>query len=81
MSSQIDGCWDPIYPQAGAMDQAGGGDEVPSKLFLTWVSYAEKKCWTINAKLPKDTLLAMFRKGIMDNMTGKHGESGFRHMD
>ena len=47
------------------MGGAGGGSVIPTKLSLTWVSYAEKKFWKIDTALPADTMLALFRKGFM----------------
>jgi hypothetical protein len=47
------------------MGGVGGGSVIPTKLSLTWVSYAEKKFWKIDTALPADTMLALFRKGFM----------------
>ncbi|WP_262706726.1 DUF2931 family protein [Kaistella carnis] len=61
-------------PKAG-MEQAGwqgdgskagmGSAEIPSHLYLTYVAYAEKKFYTVDADLPKDKILQLFRKGFL----------------
>ncbi len=42
-----------------------GGDQVPSQLSLTWVSYAEKKFWKIDTVIDSAKILALFREGFM----------------
>ncbi|MDC8100904.1 DUF2931 family protein [Chryseobacterium rhizosphaerae] len=42
-----------------------GGNTVPSHLNLTYVSYAEKKFWRVDADLPKEKILQLFREGFM----------------
>jgi hypothetical protein len=41
------------------------GDEkrIPSELSITWVANAEKKSYKVETKLPKDTMLQLFREG------------------
>ncbi|MCV9929310.1 DUF2931 family protein [Flavobacterium sp. LS1R49] len=43
-----------------------GGKTIPTNLSLTWISYAEKKFWKIEAVLPHDKILALFKEGYMD---------------
>lgn len=40
-----------------------GGAEMPAYLSLTYVSYAEKKFYNVEAKLPTEKFLEVFRKG------------------
>jgi len=40
-----------------------GGDKIPAYLSLTYVSYAEKKFYNVEAKLPAEKILEEFRKG------------------
>jgi hypothetical protein len=42
-----------------------GGSTIPSHLDLTYVSYAEKKFWRVDADLPKEKILQLFREGFM----------------
>ncbi|MCQ9639134.1 DUF2931 family protein [Chryseobacterium sp. WG14] len=42
-----------------------GGSTIPSHIDLTYVSYAEKKFWRIDADLPKEKMLQLFREGFM----------------
>lgn len=42
-----------------------GGSTIPSHLDLTYVSYAEKKFWRVEADLPKEKMLELFREGFM----------------
>ncbi|MFC4412300.1 DUF2931 family protein [Kaistella carnis] len=61
-------------PKAG-MEQAGwhgdgskagqGSNVIPSHLYLTYVAYAEKKFYTVDADLPKDKILQLFRQGFL----------------
>jgi hypothetical protein len=44
---------------------SGGGSTIPSKLSLTWVSYAEKKFWTIDTNIDSAKMLSLFRQGFM----------------
>jgi len=45
-------------------DEGGqGGNEIPSHLTLTYVAYAEKKFYQVDADLPKEKFLEIFRKG------------------
>lgn len=41
-----------------------GGSKIPSHLNLTYVAYAEKKFYTVDADLPSDKILEEFRKGF-----------------
>ena len=48
-------------------DIGSGGNIIPTMLSLTWVSYAEKKFWNIEATIDQITqnkLLALFREGF-----------------
>lgn len=42
-----------------------GGDAIPYHLNLTYVAYAEKKFYTVDADLPADKILEEFRKGFL----------------
>ncbi|WP_230035434.1 DUF2931 family protein [Chryseobacterium sp. Bi04] len=42
-----------------------GGSTIPSHMDLTYVSYAEKKFWRVDADLPKEKMLQLFREGFM----------------
>lgn len=54
------GSWESDGSKAGQ-----GGDIIPSHLNLTYVAYAEKKFYKVDADLPADKILANFRKGFM----------------
>jgi hypothetical protein len=41
-----------------------GGSGVPTEFALTWVSYADKKFWKVEASLDSNKILALFEKGI-----------------
>ncbi len=41
-----------------------GGAQVPSILSLTWVSYAEKKFWKLDATIDSARMLALFQRGF-----------------
>jgi hypothetical protein len=43
-----------------------GGNIIPTNLSLTWISYAEKKFWKIEAALPKEKILKFFQEGYMN---------------
>lgn len=48
-------------------DMGAGGNILPTMLFLTWVSYAEKKFWKIETTIDQTTqnkILALFREGF-----------------
>ncbi|MET3047588.1 DUF2931 family protein, partial [Flavobacterium covae] len=47
-----------------------GGSSIPYYLNLTYVAYAEKKFYKVEAALPADKILAEFKKGY-DRMTHK----------
>ncbi|MCY0970730.1 DUF2931 family protein [Chryseobacterium wangxinyae] len=55
-----------------------GGDIIPSHIDLTYVAYAEKKFYHVDAALPKDKLLAAFRKGFL--VEGKIDDNGHMSM-
>lgn len=42
-----------------------GGSAMPYHLNLTYVAYAEKKFYTVDADLPADKILAAFKKGFL----------------
>jgi hypothetical protein len=48
-----------------------GGSGVPTEFALTWVSYADKKFWKVEASLDSNKILALFEKGI-DSFDGYH---------
>ena len=50
--------------QAEGTTSGMGGHGVPSRLSLTWVSYAEKKFWTIDTVIDSAGMLALFQKGF-----------------
>lgn len=55
-------------------DMNAGGNEVPTLVSITWVSYGEKKFWKLDeGELPKDIILKHFRKGffVRSNITNK----------
>ncbi|KIA85467.1 DUF2931 family protein [Kaistella jeonii] len=54
------GSWQSDGSKAGQ-----GGDKIPYHLNLTYVAYAEKKFYKIDADLPADKILENFRKGFM----------------
>jgi hypothetical protein len=60
------GIMDNGWGGTGTPDAAGGGTEMPTHLSLTWLSFAEKKFWKIDATLPKDKIQALFKTGYMD---------------
>jgi len=60
--------------QSDGSEAGMGGDIIPSHLDLTYVSYAEKKFWRVDADLPKAKILAAFRKGFI--VKGTPGEKG-----
>ncbi len=43
----------------------GGGNTIPSRLSLTWASYAEKKFWKIDTIIDSSKMLSLFRQGFM----------------
>lgn len=47
--------------KSGAM----GSDMIPSHINLTYVAYAEKKFYKLDAALPKEKILEAFRKGFL----------------
>lgn len=51
-----------------------GGSIIPSQIDLTYVAYAEKKFYHLDAALPKDKILASFRKGF--STEGKTNDEG-----
>lgn len=48
-----------------------GGNEIPSYINLTYVAYAEKKFYHLEADLPKEKMLDAFRKGFLIEGTEK----------
>ncbi|RZM06639.1 MAG: DUF2931 family protein [Pedobacter sp.] len=55
-----------------------GGSTIPYHLNLTYVAYAEKKFYTVDADLPADKILQEFRKGF--NIKGRPDENKVRHI-
>jgi len=49
---------------ADGQDAGSGGNIIPENFSLTWVSYAEKKFWKVEDSLPKEKILALFKKGF-----------------
>jgi len=60
--------------QSDGSEAGMGGDIIPAHLDLTYVSYAEKKFWRVDAELPRAKILAAFRKGFI--VKGTPGEKG-----
>ena len=61
------GPWQYDGPEGGQ-----GGDKIPAYLSLTYVSYAEKKFYNVEAKLPAEKILEEFRKGFrVENYAGE----------
>jgi hypothetical protein len=48
----------------GSGDAGMKAGSIPNHIELTWISYAEKKFWKIDAALPEDKILALFQKGF-----------------
>jgi len=48
-----------------------GSDISPSHIYLTYVAYAEKKFYELDADLPKEKILEAFRKGFLIQSTEK----------
>lgn len=67
------GSWEYDGTKAGQ-----GGSEIPSHLNLTYIAYAEKKFYTVDAALPKDKILKEFRKGF--TIEGDPDEKGIKHI-
>ena len=49
--------------QGDAAEGGQGGDKIPAYLSLTYISFAEKKFYNVEAKLPAEKILEEFRKG------------------
>ena len=49
--------------QGDAAEGGQNGDKIPAYLSLTYISYAEKKFYNVEAKLPAEKILEEFRKG------------------
>ncbi|MCV9929308.1 DUF2931 family protein [Flavobacterium sp. LS1R49] len=43
-----------------------GGNSIPTNLSLTWISFADKKFWKIEATLPKEKIFKFFQEGYMN---------------
>lgn len=57
-----------------------GGSIIPSHINLTYLAYAEKKFYTIDAILPKDKIQAAFQKGFL--IQGKkNSDNGIRSIE
>ncbi len=61
----------------GGANAGMGASHIPSFMELTWLSYAEKKFWKVEADLPKEKILALFREGYM--ALGIHPEDPLVH--
>jgi len=63
----------------------GGGNIIPTMLSLTWVSYAEKKFWNIEATIDQTTqnkILTLFREGFYnwDNVKKEPKHDTYNHI-
>jgi hypothetical protein len=56
-----------------------GGSAMPYHLYLTYVAYAEKKFYMIDADLPAYRIFEEFRKGF--NIEGDPDENGIQHIE
>ncbi|MFK7048312.1 DUF2931 family protein [Flavobacterium davisii] len=56
-----------------------GGSSIPYYLNLTYVAYAEKKFYTVEAALPADKILAEFKKGFLIESNQKEIIDGQEH--
>ncbi|WP_246074139.1 DUF2931 family protein [Flavobacterium daemonense] len=66
-------------------DIGAGGNIIPTVLSLTWVSYAEKKFWNIEATIDQTTqnkMLELFREGFYnwDRVTEKTKHETYNHI-
>jgi len=64
---------------------SGGGNIIPTMLSLTWVSYAEKKFWNIEATIDQVTqnkILTLFREGFYnwDNVKKEPKHETYNHI-
>jgi len=58
--------------QGDAAEGGQNGDKIPAYLSLTYISFAEKKFYNVEAKLPAEKILEEFRKGFRaENYAGK----------
>ena len=55
-----------------------GGNIIPSHINLTYVAYAEKKFYKLDADLPKDKILAAFRRGFLIQGNEKDANGVYR---
>lgn len=61
------------FANLGSIDQSwdhegdgiSGGEGIPTNFSLTWLSYADKKFWKAQGKLPADKIEALFKEGYM----------------
>ncbi|MFC4412304.1 DUF2931 family protein, partial [Kaistella carnis] len=61
-------------------DEGGqGGSVIPAHIDLTYVAYAEKKFYHLDADLPKEKILEVFRKGYL-TQSNEIGEDGKKIM-
>lgn len=70
--------WDVDGQEGGS-----GGNQIPSLLSLTWVSYAEKKVWFLDeGALPSDKILALFQEGFynIDNASQQPIHETYQHI-
>lgn len=70
--------WDVDGQEGGS-----GGNQIPSLLSLTWVSYAEKKVWFLDeGALPSDKILALFQEGFynIDNASQQPVHETYQHI-
>jgi hypothetical protein len=61
-------------------DGVTGGNIVPTNFSLTWLSYADKKFWKAEGKLPSETILALFRKGYMHTEYKTRSKITYKHL-
>lgn len=76
------GIIDDGWSGTGAPTSAGGGDVVPTKLSLTWLSLAEKKFWKLDVNLPAGKITELFKNGYTDeDRQGKLIHADYNYMN
>lgn len=74
-------------PKTGTLDDGwdqdgtammSGGSGVPTEFALTWVSYADKKFWRVEASLDSNKILSLFEQGFgTDSRDGGHANDTY----
>lgn len=77
------------FANTGTIDQSWnyesdgitGGNIIPTNFSLTWLSYADKKFWKAQGKLPNDLILKLFRDGyIHTDMVKVRSKITYKHI-